>query len=233
MICQINAHGMPFIILGLFISILCYICSYYTNYWLYLNTLYVVTCAGILFSIFCAYFFRDPERIAPFSDKGDDIIISPADGTITSIEDCASLPDDIYAYTDNIQYKRISIFLNIFNVHVNRAPYAGKIEAIKYIPGKFFNATLDKSSQHNERQIFHIKGKHDVFCTQIAGLIARRIVRFVHANDTVKAGDRIGLIKFGSRMDVYVPSCFACNLRKHDKVKAGETILFTLKRDDI
>ena len=177
---------------------------------------------GIFFailSIYIFYFFRDPNRIVPL----DSFIVSPADGTITYIGD-ANTPFDIE--NSNQLYTKVSIFLSIFDVHVNRMPIDGTIKEIKYIPGKFINATLDKSSEQNEKNIIKISnGTYDYFVVQIAGLIARRIVCNVNKNQDLKKGERIGIIKFGSRVDLYLPKSNKVLVSKGQKVIGGETII--------
>ena len=177
---------------------------------------------GIFFailSIYIFYFFRDPNRIVPL----DSFIVSPADGTITYIGD-ANTPFDIE--NSNQFYTKVSIFLSIFDVHVNRMPIDGTIKEIKYIPGKFINATLDKSSEQNEKNIIKISnGNYDYFVVQIAGLIARRIVCNVNLNQDLKKGERIGIIKFGSRVDLYLPKSNKVLVSKGQKVIGGETII--------
>jgi len=177
---------------------------------------------GIFFAIlsmYIFYFFRDPNRTIPL----DGFIVSPADGTITYIGD-SNIPFDIE--NNNQLYTKVSIFLSIFDVHVNRMPVDGTIKEIKYVPGKFFNATLDKSSEQNEKNIIKINsGTYDYFVVQIAGLIARRIVCNVNINQDLKKGERIGIIKFGSRVDLYLPKSNKVLVSKGQKVIGGETII--------
>ena len=177
---------------------------------------------GIFFailSIYIFYFFRDPNRTIPL----DSFIVSPADGTITYIGD-ANTPFAIE--NNNLLYTKVSIFLSIFDVHVNRMPIDGTIKEIKYIPGKFISATLDKSSEQNEKNIIKISnGTYDYFVIQIAGLIARRIVCNVNKNQDLKKGERIGIIKFGSRVDLYLPKSNKVLVSKGQKVIGGETII--------
>ena len=198
--------------------------------WVYLVSVIILTIIvipffifiGIFFailSIYIFYFFRDPNRTIPL----DGFIVSPADGTITYIGD-ANTPFDIE--NNNLLYTKVSIFLSIFDVHVNRMPIDGTIKEIKYIPGKFINATLDKSSEQNEKNIIKISnGTYDYFVVQIAGLIARRIVCNVNKNQDLKKGDRIGIIKFGSRVDLYLPKSNKVLVSKGQKVIGGETII--------
>ena len=198
--------------------------------WIYLVSAIILTIIvtpffvfiGIFFailSIYIFYFFRDPNRIIPL----DDFIVSPADGTITYIGETNN-PLDIE--NNNEIYTKVSIFLSIFDVHVNRMPIEGTIKEIKYIPGKFINATLDKSSEQNEKNIIKISnGTYNYFVVQIAGLIARRIVCNVNKNQDLKKGERIGIIKFGSRVDLYLPKSNKILVSKGQKVIGGETII--------
>ena len=154
----------------------------------------------ILITIWVYYFFRDPERY-PIND--DAFLISPADGLITDISEQTG---PIELQLENTTYTRVSIFMNVFNCHVNRTPLSGKIEDISYKSGKFFNASLDKASEENERNYFKIKcnkSGEEIVIVQIAGLIARRIVCEVEEGQILKQGDRIGMIRFGSRVDIY------------------------------
>ena len=198
--------------------------------WVYLVSAIILTIIVIPFFVFIGiffailsfyifYFFRDPNRIIPL----DDFIVSPADGTITYIGETNN-PLDIE--NNNEVYTKVSIFLSIFDVHVNRMPIEGTIKEIKYIPGKFINATLDKSSEQNEKNIIKISnGTYNYFVVQIAGLIARRIVCNVNKNQDLKKGDRIGIIKFGSRVDLYLPKSNKVLVSKGQKVIGGETII--------
>lgn len=173
----------------------------------------------IFFSFYIFYFFRDPIRLIP----DEDVIISPADGVVTYIGEC--LPP--IEYDQSKKFVKISIFLNIFNVHVNRNPVSGIIKKIIYVHGKFINATLDKSSLDNERNIILIekKNKEVFFLVQIAGLIARRIVCDVRENQEIIKGDRFGIIKFGSRVDLYLPNNYNVMVGVGQTVIGGETIL--------
>ena len=153
----------------------------------------------IVISVWVYYFFRDPER---YSINDDSYLVSPADGLITDISE-KSGPEELRL--ENTSYTKISIFMNVFNCHVNRVPATGKVEEIFYKPGKFLNASLDKASEENERNYYKIKllNGEEVILVQIAGLIARRIVCEVEQNQELKQGDRIGMIRFGSRLDMY------------------------------
>ena len=153
----------------------------------------------ILITVWVYYFFRDPERY-PIND--DSYLVSPADGLITDISD-RSGPEELRL--ENTSYTRVSVFMNVFNCHVNRVPSSCKVEEIYYKPGKFLNASLDKASEENERNYFKIKlsNGEEIVIVQIAGLIARRIVCDVEQGQELKQGDRIGMIRFGSRVDMY------------------------------
>ncbi len=154
----------------------------------------------ILITVWVYYFFRDPER---FSINDESYLVSPADGLITDISE-KSGPEELRL--ENITYTKVSIFMNVFNCHVNRIPTAGRIEEIYYKPGKFLNASLDKASEENERNYFKLKSKknsEEIIIVQIAGLIARRIVCEVEQGQDLNQGDRIGMIRFGSRVDIY------------------------------
>ncbi|MCP9223608.1 phosphatidylserine decarboxylase [Erythrobacter sp. LQ02-29] len=175
-------------------------------------------------------FFRDPERVVP---QGDKCIIAPADGLVSLISTVAP-PAQLQGADQNGQEGlppgeviRVSIFMSVFDVHINRAPVGGTISRLAYIPGKFLNADLDKASEENERQHILVTRPDGVQIgfTQIAGLVARRIVPFVQTGDMVAAGQRVGLIRFGSRVDVYLPAGTAPKVILGQKVVAGETVL--------
>jgi phosphatidylserine decarboxylase len=176
-------------------------------------------------TIWVAAFFRDPVRTTPSDDK---LIISPADGLITMIARVAPPPE--LRAGDGLgeaECTRVSIFMSVFDVHINRAPISGRIKRIAYVPGKFVNADLDKASEDNERQHFLVEGPGGlkIGFTQIAGLVARRIVSFVREGDDVEAGERIGLIRFGSRVDVYLPAGTSPRVLLGQRTIAGETVL--------
>jgi phosphatidylserine decarboxylase len=179
--------------------------------------------AGV--TIWVLSFFRDPVRTTP---RGDRLVIAPADGLITMIAKVPPPPElrgaDGMADGD---YTRVSIFMSVFDVHINRAPIAGKIKRIAYVPGKFVNADLDKASEDNERQHILIEGSDGlrIGFTQIAGLVARRILSFVREGDAVDAGQRVGLIRFGSRVDVYLPAGTSPRVLLGQRSIAGETVL--------
>lgn len=177
-------------------------------------------------TLWVAAFFRDPIRLTP---KGDDLIVSPADGLVCQIAE-AMPPREFLsgdAAMDPVPLTRVSIFMSVFDVHINRSPIAGTVRRVAYIPGKFVNADLDKASEDNERQHFLVEGLDGtrVAFTQIAGLVARRIMRFTKEGDIVAAGQRIGLIRFGSRVDVYLPAGTAPQVALGQRTIAGETIL--------
>jgi phosphatidylserine decarboxylase len=176
-------------------------------------------------TIWVATFFRDPVRTTPRSDK---MIISPADGLITLITKVPPPPELRGAEgLGDAEYTRVSVFMSVFDVHINRAPIAGRIKRIAYVPGKFINADLDKASEDNERQHFIVESADGlkIGFTQIAGLVARRILSFVREGDTVEAGQRVGLIRFGSRVDVYLPAGTAPRVLLGQRAIAGETVL--------
>ena len=173
----------------------------------------------IFISLFTLWFFRDPER---YFDSKDNQLLSAADGKICFIGE--ENPPVETQFKEKM--KKISIFMNVFNVHVNRSPVDGIIEKIIYKNGKFFNASLDKASEHNERNSFIIETNTDkIVVVQIAGLIARRILSFISEGDKIDKGDRIGLIRFGSRVDIYFPPTYEIKVNQNDIVVAGETII--------
>ena len=175
-------------------------------------------------TVWCYYFFRDPERVTP---KGDNLVISPADGIVSLIE--PAVPPAELGMPDT-PLTRVSVFMNVFNCHVNRAPVAGEITEIAYRPGKFFNASLDKASEDNERNSLRIKmaDGREVAAVQIAGLVARRIVCFTKKGAHTQAGQRFGLIRFGSRVDVYLPEGVTPRVSIGQTMVAGETVLAEL-----
>jgi phosphatidylserine decarboxylase len=176
--------------------------------------------AAIL-TAWCAYFFRDPERVTPL---GKSLVISPADGRVSSIANVVPPPElDL----PREPHTRISVFMNVFDVHVNRSPMDGRIAKLTYVPGAFLNAELDKASEDNERQAvtLEIEGGRTIGVVQIAGLVARRIVKFVGEGERLSAGQRFGLIRFGSRVDVYVPQGVAILVSVGQLALAGETVL--------
>jgi phosphatidylserine decarboxylase len=178
---------------------------------------------GVTF--FIIWFFRDPERSTPDTPNA---IISSADGEICLIDE-AFPPKELGL--EDILMKRVCIFMNVFNVHVNRSPIEGSVEKIAYKEGSFFNASLDKASEKNERNSLIIKTQNgaQIIVVQIAGLIARRILSFIKTGKYLSAGERFGLIRFGSRVDIYMPKNTKIDIGLGDKVVAGETIIAYLK----
>jgi phosphatidylserine decarboxylase len=173
---------------------------------------------GLVVTGFICFFFRDPDRLVP---GGDGMIVSPADGKVIKVEPVAQTPYFEGACT------RVSVFMSVFNVHVNRSPYEGTIRNVDYHPGKFFSANLDKASKDNEHNALMLEsqlGKRIGF-VQIAGLVARRIICAVQPGDSLKRGQRFGLICFGSRLDIYLPTETEIKVSVGDKVQAGSTIL--------
>jgi phosphatidylserine decarboxylase len=181
-------------------------------------------------TVWTAAFFRDPVRTTPLDPK---LIVAPADGLVTMITRTAAPPELAMDGGLSGEFTRVSIFMSVFDVHINRSPIAGTIKRIAYVPGKFLNADLDKASEDNERQHFLVEREDGVAIgfTQIAGLVARRILAFVREGDTVGAGERIGLIRFGSRVDVYLPAGTGSQVLLGQRTIAGETVLGVLDVD--
>jgi phosphatidylserine decarboxylase len=179
---------------------------------------------GVLLTVWCYYFFRDPKRSVP---QDANLILSPADGVISLIEPAVP-PLELGLGPEALT--RVSVFMNVFNCHVNRAPVAGEITAVAYRPGKFFNASLDKASTDNERNALAIRmgDGRQIAVVQIAGLVARRIVCWGRPGQGVRAGERFGLIRFGSRLDVYLPAGVAPQVALGQTMVAGESIIATL-----
>ena len=175
---------------------------------------------GLVLTIWCYYFFRDPDRI---SINDDNYLVSPADGLVLKVEETSG-PKELNL--ENRKFKKISIFMNVFDCHVNRTPCSGTVEDILYKPGKFLNASLDKASEDNERNYYKIKDKHgnDIIVVQIAGLVARRIVCETDKNQELSQGDRIGMIRFGSRADVYYEN-YEPLVKVGQTAISGETLL--------
>jgi len=176
---------------------------------------------GVIATLWCVYFFRDPVRVTPLREG---LVISPADGRVSLIVEVMPPPElDL----GDSPLTRISVFMNVFDCHVNRSPVAGRIVKMVYVPGKFINAELDKASEHNERQCLTIEtaAKKRFGVVQIAGLVARRIVGFVGENEPIGTGERFGLIRFGSRVDVYLPAGHKALVGVGQRAIAGETVL--------
>jgi phosphatidylserine decarboxylase len=179
---------------------------------------------GTLTTIWCAYFFRDPRRVTPVRDG---IVVAPADGRVSQVADVAP-PPELNLGTQPL--RRVSIFMSVFDCHINRSPIAGRIERVVYRAGKFLSADLDKASEDNERNALVIvtDAGARIAVVQIAGLVARRIVPFTREGETVGAGQRIGMIRFGSRVDVYLPEGTQLLVTSGQTAIAGETVLADL-----
>ena len=205
---KIHAEGYKFIIIAGVITILFYTFSDFLGL------------IGLILTIWVYYFFRDPERIVI---DDDNYLVSPADGEIIKVE-VVDGPKELNL--ENKKFNKISVFMNVFDCHVNRTPCSGKIEDILYKPGKFFNASLDKASEDNERNYFRIKDNqnNDVIVVQIAGLVARRIVSEANKDQELKQGDRIGMIRFGSRADIYYEN-YDPLVKVGQRAISGETLL--------
>ena len=175
---------------------------------------------GLVLTIWCYYFFRDPERY-PINDE--DYLVSPADGVVLQVKETNG-PKELNL--ENKTFTKVSVFMNVFDCHVNRTPCTGKVSRILYKPGKFFNASLDKASEDNERNYYKITNKNDedIIVVQIAGLIARRIVCETTENSELQQGDRIGMIRFGSRADIYFEN-YKPLVKVDQKTIAGETLI--------
>jgi len=175
---------------------------------------------GLILTVWVYYFFRDPERVII---EDDNYLVSPADGEVIKVEDVDG-PKEVGL--ENKKFKKISIFMNVFDCHVNRTPCSGTVDEILYKPGKFLNASFDKASEDNERNYYKIKDNHgnDIIVVQIAGLIARRIVCETNKNQELNQGDRIGMIRFGSRADVYYEN-YEPLVKIGQKTISGETLI--------
>ena len=180
-------------------------------------------------TIWVATFFRDPVRTTPLDPR---LVVSPADGLVTHIVRVPA-PPELRAELGAGEFTRVSIFMSVFDVHINRSPVAGRVRRIAYVPGKFVNADLDKASEDNERQHFLVESTDGtkIGFTQIAGLVARRIMSFVSEGDQIAAGERIGLIRFGSRVDVFLPAGTGSRLLLGQRAIAGETVVAELGVD--
>ena len=183
---------------------------------------------GLVLTLWCVYFFRNPDRVTP---EREGLIISPADGIVQMIAD-VSPPEELDMGSDPVV--RVSVFMNVFDCHVNRIPCDGRIGKLVYMPGQFLNASLDKASEENERQMVRIDLESGAFvgAVQIAGLVARRIVCYLEEDQIVLAGERFGLIRFGSRVDIYLPHGAVSHAVIGQKCVSGETVLADLKSDE-
>jgi len=205
---KIHPEGYKFIVISVFVTL----------FFLFFSKL--LGAIGILISIWMYYFFRDPERV---SINDENYLVSPADGLITQVTEVDG-PRELQL--ENKKFKRVSIFMNIFDCHVNRIPCSGKINDIFYISGKFLNASLDKASEDNERNYIKIisnKGE-EIIIVQIAGLLARRIVCECHKDQNLNQGEKVGMIRFGSRVDVYYQN-FKTLVKENQTAVAGETLI--------
>ena len=205
---KIHNEGYKFLIIFGFATLILYLLSGFLGL------------IGLVLTIWVYYFFRDPDRI---SINDENYLVSPADGLVLQVEDSDG-PKELNL--EGKKFKKISIFMNIFDCHVNRTPCSGKVTEILYKPGKFLNASLDKASEDNERNYYKISNSsgEDIIVVQIAGLIARRIVCEVTENKELKQGDRIGMIRFGSRADIYFEN-YNPLVKVNQKTIAGETLL--------
>jgi len=215
---SVHPEGRKFTVIAAFVALLGFLLLPDAIGWLLLGV-----------TIWVATFFRDPVRATP---QDDSLVIAPADGLVTMISTVAPPPELVEAGMSG-EYSRVSIFMSVFDVHINRTPIAGRIRKIVYVPGKFLNADLDKASEDNERQHFLVEREDGlkIGFTQIAGLVARRIMSFVKEGDDVVAGERIGLIRFGSRVDVYLPARTGAQVLLGQRTIAGETLLGIIGQD--
>jgi phosphatidylserine decarboxylase len=205
---KLHSEGYKFIVIAVVLMIILY------NFSSFLGLV------GLVLSIWVYYFFRDPERVII---EDDNYLVSPADGEVIKVEEVDG-PKELGL--ENKRFNKISIFMNVFDCHVNRTPCKGQIEEILYKPGKFFNASLDKASEDNERNYYKIKDVHgnEIIVVQIAGLIARRIICESNKNQDLTQGERIGMIRFGSRADVYYEN-YQPLVKVGQKAISGETLL--------
>ncbi|TWI77240.1 phosphatidylserine decarboxylase [Desulfobotulus alkaliphilus] len=203
--------GYPFIFISVFVTAIAAILG-----WSWLAGL------GLCFSLFCFWFFRDPDRVIPSDPSA---LVSPADGKVIVAKRVEAHP-----YGEGPAFQ-ISIFMSVFNVHVNRIPFDGVVREVRYQPGRFLNASLDKASKDNERNALLIETPSSVkfWTVQVAGLVARRIICRVREGDSVSRGVRFGVICFGSRLDLYLPADFECAVKVGEKTQAGTTTLGSMK----
>ena len=213
---SVAREGIPFILIAVAIAIAAFALALTKRSW----PLWLIAFVLTLIALWVAYFFRDPERTG---DRGEKLVISPADGRISHI---VEVDEPNFVHGKAI---RISVFMNVFNVHVNRYPVAGVVQYAHYNPGKFLNAATEKSSLENEQMSVGIQsGPYKILVRQIAGLIARRIVTYSRVGDPATQGDRFGLIRFGSRVDVFVPVGSTIRVKIGDTPAAGTTVLAEL-----
>ena len=216
---SVHPEGRKYVLIAAFAMLLTYsLLSHFVG-WLFVGL-----------TLWTAAFFRDPVRTTPIDPK---LIIAPADGLVTMITRTGP-PVELAADGGlSGEFTRVSIFMSVFDVHINRSPIAGRVRRVAYVPGKFLNADLDKASDDNERQHFLVEREDGIAIgfTQIAGLVARRILSFVHEGDSVEAGQRIGMIRFGSRVDVYLPAGTGPRVLLGQRCIAGETIIAEIGSD--
>jgi phosphatidylserine decarboxylase len=206
-------EGIPFILIALALAALGYTAALLRRSWPLWLLAFVLT----ILVLWVAYFFRDPERSGP---RGPALVISPADGRVIDITEV-----DEPAFVQG-RAVRISVFMNVFNVHVNRYPVSGRVAYVHYNPGRFLNAAAEKASLENEQTSIGVQTlKHRVLFRQIAGLVARRIVTYSRVGDDAEQGERMGLIRFGSRVDVFVPVGSTIRVELGDRPQAGVTVL--------
>jgi len=211
---MIAKEGIPFVLIALSLTMAAIWAGARWDSFILLG----VSALFALVTIFVTFFFRDPDRSCP-DDAG--LVISPADGTVLLVDTLDSYP------VIGPQAIKISIFLSVMNVHINRVPVSGRVDYVKYVPGKFLVAYADKASDDNERTEIGMTDKlgRKVVFKQIAGAIARRIVCRIHDGDELRIGDRFGLIRFGSRMDIFLPAGSLISVKKGDKLRGGETVI--------
>ena len=205
---KVHDEGYKFIVIFIIATIVLYFINGFLGF------------VGLVLTVWCYYFFRDPERI---SIGDENYLTSPADGVVLQVVETNG-PKELGL--ENKQYKKVSIFMNVFDCHVNRTPCSGKVSEILYKPGKFINASLDKASEDNERNYYRIKNTHgeDIIVVQIAGLVARRIVTETSIDEELQQGSKIGMIRFGSRADLYFEN-YKPLVKVNQKTIAGETLI--------
>jgi phosphatidylserine decarboxylase len=216
-IVPVHNDGYKFLALGAAVTLLLF--------WLWPPVAWL----AVLITAWIAYFFRDPPRVSPLREG---LVVAPGDGRIAAIE---RMRPPAELGLDDAPRVRISIFLSVFDVHINRAPVAGRVARSVYVPGSFLNASLDKASEENERRVIVLATADgvEIAVVQIAGLIARRIVTFVKLGDNLGVGERIGLIRFGSRVDLYLPPGHAALVAVGQRAVGGETVMADLKSGEL
>jgi len=209
---SIRNEGLPFLAVGVLVTLLLFAIAQPLGW------------AGVALTVWCAYFFRDPPRVTPI---GEGLVISPADGVVSQVTEA---PPPAELGMGEAPMKRVSVFMNVFDCHVNRMPVTGEIVTSAYRPGKFVNASFDKASADNERRALCIRTPDgtEVAVVQIAGLVARRILCWVGEGATLRAGERYGMIRFGSRVDVYLPAGSQVLAVRGQRTVAGETVIAAL-----